>query len=103
MSFRVLSSLLFVDHVTEAQNSTGTSTASESELVEQMETMNLIEHKEFYATKKPKKRKKQAKKRKNSLRCQKSPESNVFGMCCLLLPLYNFCPTVQLIGHLQSS
>ena len=65
--------------MTEAQNSTSTSTASESELVEQVETMNLLDHKEFYATKKPKKKKKQ-KKRRNSLRCQKSPESNVFGL-----------------------
>ena len=63
----------------DAQNSTGTSTGSGSELVEQMETINLLELKE-YATKKPKRRKK-TKKRRNSLRCQKSPDSNVFGMC----------------------
>ena len=72
-------SLSLSDHLTDPQNSTGTSTGSESELVEQMETVNLLELKEFSATKKPKKRKKPAKKRKNSLRCQKSPESNVFG------------------------
>lgn len=65
------------DHVIKEENmSSSTSTASETELVETMETINLMELKEYSFTRKPKRKKKSAKKRKDSLKCQGEPESN---------------------------
>ncbi|XP_045167402.2 ankyrin repeat and zinc finger domain-containing protein 1-like [Mercenaria mercenaria] len=65
-------------HVLEDEHmSSGTSTASDTELVETMTTINFMELKEFAYTKKPKKKKKSAKKRTNSLKCQTEPETNV--------------------------
>ncbi|KAL4222271.1 Ankyrin repeat and zinc finger domain-containing protein 1 [Mactra antiquata] len=63
------------EHVIEDGN-LSSSTASDTELVETMVTINLMELKEF-ACKKPKRRKKSAKKSKNPPQCHTEPDSNI--------------------------
>lgn len=64
------------DYLVEDNQSSGTSSACDIELVETMACIDLMALKEYAFTKKPK-RKKKARKRCNSLKCQNNPESDI--------------------------
>ena len=63
----------------DALSSSGASTASDSELVECMESLSTADLKMYDITKKPRAKKTRARKRRPSLKHQQSPDSNAFG------------------------
>ncbi|XP_052806792.1 ankyrin repeat and zinc finger domain-containing protein 1-like [Mya arenaria] len=83
------------DHIKEETMSSGTSTASDTELIETMATIHFSDLKEYSMSKKPKQKKKSARKRRPSLKGQNEPDSNVMDeeLYHLRNSLYTACKT----------
>lgn len=82
-------------------NSSAASTASESELVMEFETFSTSDLKEFGGTKKPKRKKKQNRKRRPSIKHQTEPDSDALGKVLLTFHANHFHFVENILQNLK--